>query len=1319
MPPKKGPKRTLAPSIHLDLAAHLDALASTDRLPARLPADALARAYGLAQPRDRDHPVKKLHAACPSRWQNPHSDDNPVASSSRASDDAKPQPEVIVLGSDGDDDAQLKPRALKKLKRGKGKAKDEDQEPADKPCTSDNCQNNPRCLNWLGQDKWEKSDKALKDFRKAAGLPLDPSNDRDPDIPVGLKNLGATCYANSFLQVWFRDAKFREGVYSCLPPSTGNVEASPVFQLQVLFAFLQQSQQAVYDPDPLVDALKIKKTEQQDAQEFSKLFLSLLDHEFKKQGKRAEAEGLDGRMGRIVQDQFEGKMVYGTQCLTCKTKSERDETFLEIPINLAKNCKLEEQVMRQFAHERLEGDNQYYCDNCDGKRDAKRYSRIETLPPVLHFSLLRFVFSQKDFSRSKSQHQISYPLELDMGPFLPRPPDHDRKRGVCMYDLKGVLMHKGTSAHHGHYVAQVYDESRAKWFLFDDETVTPIDHLNERTTYDEKDDDDEPVKSKKRDPAGFTRDEKGGVLPKSKDAYMLVYTRRDHTERNAASGPIASTSSASTPAATGTEPAPPALALSTVERLDEQYRAELAAYRERADAVEQEFERAREAKRGVYRVWDVVEEDEEAFLVDKKALARWVEDGLKKPQPKSGKGKGKQEEEEVERSDDMDVDGAKKAEGEDVEMANGAATCDEAIDGTNTPASPDVSRSAKPADAETPTPAVASTSNGNGGAPSEPDDLPPPSELRNGRGTSSSTSPPAPTNKAEQHSPTPAASAAHEDEPIKVISNASVTCVHGMADPRKAEQMKRVSQMGVMALRELGVTIEPELMTGRDFCRECVAGIAADLHYATQHPKDTAEFSAADNLRDANDTMISREWIRDWKKPRPKMHKTGAFSDPSPSDEPYIRDIAIEVLQRVFPRWKPVRPDPCAICEGQHELQAGELEMLKTKQKDEKRLLKSIQGESTQMRLTGMRLPLTSDDESHFVIPKVWTRKWNKWVKGNVAHTDNPRPDPLDNGILTCEHGLLCVDLALEVSNPRRIDICTAKEWQVLVKNYDASPVINIWEDRKTKEPHSAPPVCFECLEKQRHDFSQAELGVLVLDKTDFDEDGKRKPASAASPEVSMHAPNGSTNGPTGARSSTRIKQKSTVAFAKQLKYISMNKDDQVKDLKAKIEEVVKIPIGAQRLFFRSEELDDASVSVEELGLASGDRIEVFGVDVHVDLDQLDDSVDVGKPKRGGKRAREEGFGGTGLFGFELEDVSAENVEAIKRAMAGDSDDEIAIVNGPASSSAGSSKKRRTSGSAPANAMDEEDKVACPHCTFINAEGMNVCEICEQPLSSS
>lgn len=124
----------------------------------------------------------------------------------------------------------------------------------------------------------------------------------------------------------------------------------------------------------------------------------------------------------------------------------------------------------------------YDCGNCGKKRDATRYSTLDTLPPVrrsssmlpqptqrlihllqvLHFSLLRFVFSMKDFSRSKSQHAISYPLKLDMGQFLPANGPGDRPE--VWYDLKGVLMHKGSSAHHGHYVAQVHDARRVSRF---------------------------------------------------------------------------------------------------------------------------------------------------------------------------------------------------------------------------------------------------------------------------------------------------------------------------------------------------------------------------------------------------------------------------------------------------------------------------------------------------------------------------------------------------------------------------------------------------------------------------------------------------------------------------------------------------------------------------------------------------------------------------------------------------------------------------------------------------------------------------------------
>ena len=65
------------------------------------------------------------------------------------------------------------------------------------------------------------------------------------------------------------------------------------------------------------------------------------------------------------------------------------------------------------------------------------------------------------------------------------------------YELRGVLLHKGPSAYHGHYMAKVFDVSwvarvikwstrhglivydRAKqWYLFNDETVTPLRSLH-------------------------------------------------------------------------------------------------------------------------------------------------------------------------------------------------------------------------------------------------------------------------------------------------------------------------------------------------------------------------------------------------------------------------------------------------------------------------------------------------------------------------------------------------------------------------------------------------------------------------------------------------------------------------------------------------------------------------------------------------------------------------------------------------------------------------------------------------------------------------
>jgi ubiquitin carboxyl-terminal hydrolase 48 len=60
--------------------------------------------------------------------------------------------------------------------------------------------------------------------------------------------------------------------------------------------------------------------------------------------------------------------------------------------------------------------------------------------------------------RRKSKYTVSFPTCLDMNQFLKHDTegrDHDEEAHV--YELAGILLHKGASAYHGHYEAQVYD----------------------------------------------------------------------------------------------------------------------------------------------------------------------------------------------------------------------------------------------------------------------------------------------------------------------------------------------------------------------------------------------------------------------------------------------------------------------------------------------------------------------------------------------------------------------------------------------------------------------------------------------------------------------------------------------------------------------------------------------------------------------------------------------------------------------------------------------------------------------------------------------
>ncbi|KAH7340859.1 hypothetical protein B0J17DRAFT_653080 [Rhizoctonia solani] len=448
-------------------------------------------------------------------------------------------------------------------------------------CSAKNCKANPNCCNHLGQRNWENETTAHKSYLEAARLGDDPqSTARNPGLPVGLKNLGATCYANAFLQVWFQDIAFRAGVYSCVPELSllpgKSVEDSPIYQLQMTFGALQHSNERAFNPVKLVECLGIRTGEQQDAQEFSKLFMSHLDNEFKKQENKS--------VHSLITDQFEGRQVYGTRCATCQNASEHQSTLLEVEISLTSDCKLEDRLKANLEDEKLDGDNRYDCSTCGSKQDAFRYLRLTHLPPVLHFSVLRFVFDSKDFSRKKSKHAITFPHAINMRPFL------SDEGAEIWYDLRGVLLHRGPSAYHGHYEAQVFDVTRNAWFQFNDEDVQELkieDLVGKQTN-------------------GTPRSQA------SKDAYMLIYAQRDVPSLDASTLSI------------------PKHAFDAVQQLNKEYMDSCEAYALKKQELESRFSLLRERKREIYQTWHISDVDEVSMVLGKSALEGWLSKELDK-----------------------------------------------------------------------------------------------------------------------------------------------------------------------------------------------------------------------------------------------------------------------------------------------------------------------------------------------------------------------------------------------------------------------------------------------------------------------------------------------------------------------------------------------------------------------------------------------------------------------------------------------------------------------------------------------------------------
>lgn len=119
------------------------------------------------------------------------------------------------------------------------------------------------------------------------------------------------------------------------------------------------------------------------------------------------------------------------------------------------------------------------------------------MQPVLQFAIMRFQYDFQTDSRKKKNFVISFPRVLDMSPYVIRGDGQADSDNTNIYELQGILRHKGTSAYQGHYEAQVYDAEwvllfvalnstiklvprHGGWLLFNDETYTEVQPVASR-----------------------------------------------------------------------------------------------------------------------------------------------------------------------------------------------------------------------------------------------------------------------------------------------------------------------------------------------------------------------------------------------------------------------------------------------------------------------------------------------------------------------------------------------------------------------------------------------------------------------------------------------------------------------------------------------------------------------------------------------------------------------------------------------------------------------------------------------------------------------